>query len=59
MLSWYALIQQQSNKRRPVVAYKGGHYEKDLLSVLHIPHCNLETWGCPKIEEVATSFPEV
>ena len=37
-----------ANSRQTVVAYKGGHVEKDLLNKLNIPCLNLETWGCPK-----------
>ena len=32
------------------MAYKGGHYEKDLLKSLGIPSVNLEEFGCPKAE---------
>ena len=34
-----------------VVAYKGGHVERDLLEDLRIPSVNLETLGCPKYEQ--------
>lgn len=30
------------------IAYKGGHYERDLLKELAIPSVNLEKFGCPK-----------
>lgn len=30
------------------VAYKGGHFERDLLAKLNIPAVNLENFGCPK-----------
>jgi hypothetical protein len=30
------------------IAYKGGHYETDLLNSLNIPAVNLESFGCPK-----------
>lgn len=33
-----------------LVAYKGGHYERDMLSALNIPHFNLENAGCPKAD---------
>ena len=33
-----------------MVAYKGGHVEKDRLNKLNIPCLDLETWGCPKYE---------
>jgi hypothetical protein len=34
------------------IAYKGGHYEKDLLNSLSIPTVNLESFGCPKAEKL-------
>lgn len=34
------------------IAYKGGHYEKDLLADLNIPSVNLECFGCPKAEKL-------
>ena len=34
------------------IAYKGGHYEKDLLGNLGIPAVNLESFGCPKAEHL-------
>ena len=34
------------------IAYKGGHYEKDLLAKLNIPSVNLEYFGCPKAGEL-------
>ena len=33
-----------------MVAYKGGHLERDLLKELNIPAVNLEDLGCPKFE---------
>ena len=33
-------------------AFKGGHYEKDLLAKLNIPSVNLEWFGCPKAEKL-------
>ena len=35
-----------------VVAYKGGHYEKDLLASLGIPAIDLEGYGCPKAKDL-------
>ena len=35
-------------KGRDVMAYKGGHFEKDLLGSLGIPCIDLEEYGCPK-----------
>ena len=29
-----------------VIAYKGGHYDRDLLASLCIPSLNLECFGC-------------
>ena len=31
-----------------VIAYKGEHYEIDLLANLNIPSMDLECFGCPK-----------
>ena len=36
--------------RGGVVAYKGGHLEKDLLDNMGLPSFNLEECGCPKAE---------
>jgi hypothetical protein len=33
-------------------AFKGGHYEKDLLAKLNIPSVNREWFGCPKAEKL-------
>ena len=33
-------------------AFKGGHYEKDLLAKLNIPSVNLEWFDCPKAEKL-------
>ena len=33
-------------------AYKGGHYEKDLLAKPNIPSVNLECFGFPKAEKL-------
>ena len=35
-----------------VVAYKGSHYEKDLLASLGIPAIDLEDYGCPKAKDL-------
>ena len=35
-----------------VLAYKGGHIERDLLKKLNIPGINLETLGCPKADHL-------
>ena len=34
------------------LAYKDGHYERDLLAVLGIPSINLESFGCPNAEHI-------
>ena len=41
-----------------MVAYKGGHVEKDLLNKLNIPYLDLETWGCPKYEKSKQAIVE-
>ena len=43
------LVQQFQQSDKTVVAYKGGHYEKDLLERWGIPHFNLEQAHCPKL----------
>ena len=35
-----------------VIAYKGGHIERDLLKKLNIPGINLEIFGCPKADHL-------
>ena len=42
------LVQQFQQPNKMVVAYNGGHYEKDLLERWGIPHFNLEQAQCPK-----------
>ena len=41
----YQGIAQNENSS---IAYKGGHYERDLLAKLGIPALNLENFDCPK-----------
>ena len=41
------LYSQFKTEKRTVVAYKGGHVEKDLLNKLNIPCLDLETWVAP------------
>ena len=41
-----------------MVAYKGGHVEKDLLNKLNMPCLDLETWGCPKYEQLKETIVE-
>ncbi|XP_066585499.1 uncharacterized protein [Prorops nasuta] len=35
---------------QPVVAYKGGHFERDLLNIMNINNVNLENFNCPKFD---------
>ena len=37
-----------------VVAFKGGHVEKDLLRELKIPFVNLVDYNCPKVKDLLT-----
>ena len=47
------LYQLYVSEEKPVIAYKGGHIEKDLLEELELaPFVNLEDFGCPKVEEL-------
>ena len=46
-------------KNRPVVAYKGGQYELDLLTTMNNPTCNIEQWDCPKVDVIKAQFPRV
>ena len=48
------LYSQFKTEKRTVVAYKGGHVEKDL----NIPFLDLETWGCPKYEQLKQTIVE-
>ena len=38
--------------RGGLVAYKGGHLEKDLLDKMGLPSINLEELGCPKADSL-------
>ena len=44
--------QRSRTQQQTIVAYKGGHLEKDLLDELRIPCVNLENFGCPKVEKI-------
>ena len=46
------LYSQTNTEDWPEVAYKGGCYEKKLLQAIGIPHLNLETFGCPKFNDM-------
>ena len=49
----YHLYQSHKTKKKTVVAYKGGVYERNLLQSLSIPCTNLETFpGCPTISKL-------
>ena len=41
-----------------MAAYKGGHVEKDLSNKLNITCLDLETWGCPKYEQLKQTIVE-
>ena len=56
MRKWFDLVKHTSRKRHPTVAYKGGHFESDLLEALQISSANLECWECPKVEILAEQF---
>ena len=38
--------------RGGLIAYKGGHLEKDLLDKMGLPSLNLEEFGCPKADSL-------
>jgi hypothetical protein len=40
-----------------ILAYKGGSFERTLLSRLNIPSFNLELFGCPKAIEIFDEMP--
>lgn len=48
----YTLYLQHATPQRNVVAYKGGHFERDLLKELRIPSLDLEEHGCPKFNDM-------
>jgi len=52
------LYNQYKTEERTVVAYKGGHVEKDCLDKLNIPNINLERLGCPKTEQLNHTIVE-
>ena len=43
---------QSKSKEWDCVAYKGGHFERDLLESLGIPAINLEDFGCPEVQGI-------
>ena len=54
--NFYREVQIESNL---TIAYKGGHYERDLLRNLKIPSVNLECFGCPKAEKLFSSLVRI
>ena len=51
------LYEEFRTPERTVIAYKGGHVERDLLNFLEIPHCNLESFHCPPLRVLTPSDP--
>lgn len=49
-----AIYQTHKTFDKNIIAYKGGHIERDLLDELEIPSINLEDYGCPKYEKLPT-----
>lgn len=41
-----------SDCNEPLIGYKGGHYERDILTDLGIPSVNIESIGCPKFDQL-------
>ena len=46
------LYQLYMTAEKPVIAYKGGHIERDLLNELEVPSVDLEVFGCPKVQDL-------
>ena len=42
--------------RGGLIAYKGGHLEKDLLDKMGLPSINLEEFGCPKADSLWSQY---
>lgn len=51
IMRFYNNVKTKENK---VVAFKGGHVEKDVLEELEIPYLNLEDLGCPRFDDMDT-----
>ena len=49
IIKFYKETKRSTNS---TIAYKGGHFEKDLLVKLGIPNVNLEKYGCPKANQL-------
>ena len=52
------LYRRNKVEGKNVVAYKGGHVERDLLNGLNIPNLNLEVFGCPKFDKYIENIVE-
>ena len=47
------IYQLNMTPEKTVIAYKGGHIEKDLLEEMELaPFVNLEDFGCPKVSDL-------
>ena len=46
-------------ENKTVVAYKGGHVQRDVLDTINNESFNLERWGCPKFDAVKDSVVEL
>ena len=46
------LCEKHCTHHQDLMAYKGGHVEKDLLTKLNIPHVDLEFFDCPKANQL-------
>ena len=53
-----ALYKEFKTEQRSVIAFKGGHIEKDLLLDLNISFLDLERCGCPKFQKLLDILPE-
>ena len=51
----YRTIRGEDNSQL-IVAYKGGIHEKRILDELNIPSINLEKFGCPKYDNLLSSY---
>ena len=46
------LYESKHQNLRSIIAYKGGHINKDLSADLNIPVLDLQNFGCPKAEKL-------
>lgn len=49
------LYQLYMTADKPVIAYKGGHIERNLLNELDLRSVALEAFGCPKVQDLMHS----